>query len=122
MTKIRSFEECEVWRDSHAIVREIYGLTRREDFTSDFGLKDQIRRASISIMSNIAEGYESQTENVFIRHLGIAKRSCDEVLPQLYVAFDQHYISEAGFMPLTELCRKTARRLSSLSRYLKRSS
>jgi four helix bundle protein len=121
MTKIRSFEEFEVWKASRVIVREIYHLSKRESFTHDYGLKDQIRRASISIMSNIAEGYESQTENVFIRHLGIAKGSCGEVRSQLYVALDQQYITMAEFVSLLELCQKTARQLSSLLEYLKQS-
>jgi four helix bundle protein len=69
VTKIQLFEEFEVWEDNRAIVCEIYGFIRHETFTFDFGLKDRIRGASIGIMGNIAERYESQTENDFIRHL-----------------------------------------------------
>jgi four helix bundle protein len=122
VTKIRSFEEFEVWKASRAVVCAVYGLTRREAFTQDFRLKDQIRKASISVMSNIAEGHESQTENVLIRHLGIAQGSCGEVRSQLYVALDQQYITEAEFTVLTDLCCKNARQISALIGYLKRSS
>jgi four helix bundle protein len=73
-------------------------------------------------MSNVAEGYESQTENVFIRHLGIAKGSCGEVRSQLYVALDQQYITEEEFTLLADLCRKNARQIASLIRYLSQSS
>jgi four helix bundle protein len=75
MTTLRSFEEFEVWQTAREISRRIYALTKKKPFAYDYGLKDQICRASVSIMSNIAEGYESQTKKVFIRHLGIAKGS-----------------------------------------------
>jgi four helix bundle protein len=120
MTKIQFFEEFDVWKESRAIVGAVYSLTRHEAFSRDFALSDQIRRASISVLSNIAEGYESQTHNVFIRHLGIAKGSCGEVRAQLYVALDLHYISDREFSELAERCRKTARQLSSLIAYLRR--
>ena len=73
-------------------------------------------------MSNIAEGYESQTENVFIRHLGIAKGSAGEVRSQLYVALDQGYISNEEFESLSELSRKASRQIANLIQYPKRSS
>jgi four helix bundle protein len=122
VTAIKSVEEFEVWKASRAIVRAVYDLTRLEAFMRDFGLRDQIRRASISVMRNIAEGYESQTENVFIRHLGIAKGSCGEVRSQLYVALDQRYITGAESTMLAGRCCKNARQPSSLIRYLNRSS
>jgi four helix bundle protein len=101
------------------IVLQIYNLTKQKDFAADFALRDQIRRASISIISNSAEGYENQTTNVFIRHLSIAKGSSGEVRSQLYIAWDQKYITEEEFKSLAELCRKTSRQLSSLIKYLK---
>jgi four helix bundle protein len=122
MTRVKSFEEFEVWRSGREIVRQVYDLTRCKAFAADFGLKDQLRRASVSVISNIAEGYESQTESIFIRHLGIAKGSCGEVRSQLYVACDQQYIAKAEFETVAELCRKTSRQLSALIEYLKRSS
>jgi four helix bundle protein len=119
MGRIKTFEEFEVWKNGREIVLNVYRLTGQRAFASDFGLKNQIRRASISIISNIAEGYESQTNNLFIRYLRIAKGSCGEVRSQLYVALDQKYISEEDFKKLSELCRKTSRQLSSLIEYLK---
>jgi len=72
-------------------------------------------------MSNIAEGYESQTENVFIRHLGIAKGSAGEVRSQLYVALDQNYITQSEFQDLSECCKKASRQISVPMDYLKSS-
>jgi four helix bundle protein len=72
-------------------------------------------------MSNIAEGYENQTENVFVRHLGIAKGSAGEVRSQLYAAWDQRYITDSEFFRVAELSRKVSRQLAALIDYLKRS-
>ena len=92
-------------------------MERRKAFAADFALRDQLRRASISIISNIAEGYESQTNIIFVRHLGIAKGSAGEVRSQVYIALDQYYISNAEFDDLSELCKKASRQLSALIRY-----
>jgi four helix bundle protein len=119
MGSLKSFEEFEVWQTSREITFKIYDLTKQNAFAGDFGLKNQIRRASISVMSNIAEGHESQTKSVFIRHLGIAKGSAGEVRSQLYVAFDQKYITEVEFNATTELCKKASRQIAALMHYLK---
>ncbi len=89
-------------------------------FAKDWALRDQICRAAASIMSNIAEGYESQTESVFIRHLGIAKGSAGEVRSQLYVALDQNYISETEFEDLLRLSIRISRQLARFKDYLER--
>ena len=73
MGTVKIFEEFEVWGAGREITQKVYTLTRQKTFAQDFALRDQIRRASISIMSNIAEGFESQTKKTFVRHLGIAK-------------------------------------------------
>ncbi len=119
MGSVKSFEEFEVWKTAREITCRIYSLTKRKAFAGDYGLRDQICRASVSMMSNIAEGYESQTESVFIRHLGIAKGSAGEVRSQLYVALDQDYITEAEFKTLTELSKKASRQMAKLLQYLK---
>jgi four helix bundle protein len=119
MGTIKSFEEFEIWETAREITRQVYGLTGRKAFAGDFALKNQICRASISIMSNIAEGYESQTENTFIRHLSIAKGSAGEVRSQLYVALDQGYITEAEFGSTVELSKKASRQITRLIGYLK---
>lgn len=121
MTSLKSFEEFEVWQTVREITCRIYTLTKKGSFAADFGLKAQICHAAISIMSNIAEGYESQTENVFIRHLGIAKGSAGDVRSQLYVALDQNHISKSDFRDLTECCKKASRQISVLMDYLKNS-
>jgi len=118
MGTIKLFEEFEVWKTGREIARRIYRLTRQEGLAGDFALTDQIRRAGISIMSNVAEGYESQTKKTFIRHLAIAKGSAGEVRSQLYVALDQNYITQSEFSELTELSKKVSRPLSTLIRYL----
>ena len=79
MSTIKSFEEIEAWKGARELTRQVYALARRQPVARDFGMKDQICRAAVSVMSNIAEGYESQTEAVFIRHLGIAKGSARRV-------------------------------------------
>jgi four helix bundle protein len=75
MGTIKPSEELDVWETARNLVRNIHRLTKGNAFSSDFALRDQIRRASTSIMSNIAEGYQSQTKNTFVRHFGIAKGS-----------------------------------------------
>ena len=120
MTAIRSFEDIEAWKESREITRKIYDLTKRKEFAKDFGLRGQICRAAVSIMSNIAEGYESQTHAVFIRHLSIAKGSAGELRSQLYVALDQDYISRPEFDMLCDHVCKIASQLSRLRTYLKK--
>ena len=121
MGTIKSFEEFEIWVTERQITRQVYDLSKRGALKNDFALRNQICRASISIMSNIAEGYESQTESVFIRHLGIAKGSAGEVRSQLYIALDQQYIADAEFESLSELCKRVSCKTASLIKYLKRS-
>ena len=76
---IKNFEELEIWKDSRALTRGIYQLTRDPKFSKDFGLRDQIRRASVSMMSNIAEGFERGGNQEFIQFLYVAKGSCGEI-------------------------------------------
>lgn len=87
----------------------IYRLSSSGTFARDFGLRDQMRRASVSVMSNIAEGFESQTQALFIRFLGHAKGSAGELRAQLYIALEQGYITNEEFdsvFSLAELCSK----------------
>jgi len=94
---MRTFEEIEAWQLSRELVRDVYRVSREGVFAKDFGLQDQIRRAAVSIMSNIAEGFERGGNKEFINFLTIAKGSCGEVRSQLYVAFDQGYIDKTQF-------------------------
>ncbi len=96
----RSFEELNVYQRAKELVNQVYVYTRKKPFSSDFGLVDQVRRSSVSIVSNIAEGFERGTRPDFIRFLFIAKGSCGELRAQLEIARDQQYISEADYVGL----------------------
>ena len=91
MARFERFEDMEIWQKARGITRTIYFHSQQGGFTRDFGFRDQIRRAAVSIMSNIAEGFERGTNKEFIQFLYIAKGSAGEVRSQLYVAFDLGY-------------------------------
>ena len=95
--KINRFEELAIWKLSLKITREIYDLTKNKEFSRDFGLRDQIRRAIISVSSNIVEGFEKNNNNEFIRYLKIAKGSAGEVRNHLYIALEIGYITQTDF-------------------------
>jgi four helix bundle protein len=83
--KVNRFEDLIAWQRSRELTKQIYLLTRKDSFSRDFGLREQIQRASVSIMSNLAEGFERGSINEFHQFLFIAKASCAEVRSQLYV-------------------------------------
>ena len=120
--KIERFEDIEAWKKARELVKSIYQVTREGDFAKDYGLKDQIRRASVSIMSNIAEGYARQTDKEFGQFLHIALGSVAEVQSQLYIAQDLGYISSAEFGRIYELASETARLIMGFIKYLRGSS
>jgi four helix bundle protein len=99
--KVKAFEDLQVWQDSRAFVKSIYELTSLKNFSKDFGLKEQIQRASVSIMNNISEGYERDNNREFIKFLGYSKGSAGEVRSMLYVALDLNYISNDQFKLVT---------------------
>jgi four helix bundle protein len=101
---MRRFEEIEAWQLSRELAKQIYEATKQGPFAHDYGLKDQIQRAAVSIMSNIAEGFERGGNKEFMNFLGIAKGSCGEVRSQLSVALDQGYIDQAQFEGLVQVC------------------
>jgi len=86
--KVKNFEDLEIWKDARMLIRIIYRITREPKFSKDFALRDQIQRAGVSIMSNIAEGFQRGGNQELIHFLYIAKASCGEVRSQLYVAVD----------------------------------
>jgi four helix bundle protein len=98
--KIERFEELIAWQKARALTKEIYEATEQERFSRDFGLKDQIRRAAVSIMSNIAEGFERGRPAEFHQFLSVAKASCAEVRSQLYIALDVNHINDDLFNKL----------------------
>ncbi|MBT7074661.1 MAG: four helix bundle protein [Anaerolineae bacterium] len=118
MATAKRFEELDVWQRSRELTNLIYSFTKEGNFSRDFALRDQIRRASISIMSNISEGFESSTQKTFIKYLGHAKASAGEVRAQLYIAKDQGYISEEDFEKTREMAEICSRQLSRFIQYL----
>ena|SRR5829696_4663217 len=98
--KVERFEDLIAWQKARVLTRDVYKATAIGEFSRDFGLKDQIRRAAVSIMSNIAEGFERGRPSEFHQFLSVAKASCAELRSQLYVAFDSGYITEDLFNEL----------------------
>jgi four helix bundle protein len=95
--EIKRFEDFIAWQKARALSARIYQVTSQGNFATDFGLKDQIRRAAVSVMSNIAEGFERGSASEFHRFLCIAKASCAEMRAQLYVALDAGYLDQEVF-------------------------
>ena len=120
MPKIEKFEDIKSWQKGRELCRLIYGVTRQTTFRRDYGLCDQIRRAAVSIPSNIAEGFESQNNKTFVRYLYIARASSAEVRSQAYIALDQGYIAQETFDEIYRLCRDIARLLTRFIGYLQR--
>jgi four helix bundle protein len=119
MANIQRFEDILAWQKARALTRTIYEVTgSKTQFGSDYGLKDQIRRASVSIMSNIAEGFARGTDKDFGRFLYIALGSAAEVQSQLYVALDQGYLSDGKFKEMYEAASESARLITGFIQYL----
>lgn len=119
MATITRFEELDAWQTARDLANLVYDLSDDDPFASDFGLRDQIRRAAVSVMSNIAEGFNSRTQKVFIDLLGRARGSAAEVQSQLYLARDRSYISKNDFDEGYELADTASRQIHGLIRYLK---
>jgi four helix bundle protein len=119
--KIQNFEDLNVWQRTRELSGSVYELTKKKDFSKDYSLVDQIRRSSISVLSNIAEGFERGSNKEFMQFLYIAKGSCGEVRSQLYIALDQRYITEEDFNTCKVLCMKISGMISNLINYLKTS-
>ena len=120
MGTFKSFEEIEAWRKARELIREIYNVSKRGDFSKDFALRDQIRRAGISIMSNIAEGFDRGGTKEFFQFLAIAKGSTGEVRTHLYIACDQEYLTKAEFDNLLSLSLEVSRMIAGLMTYLQK--
>ncbi len=120
--KIKRFEDINSWSEARELTNRIYKATATTKFAKDFGLIDQIRRACVSIMANISEGFDSQSNDEFIRFLIYARRSCSEVQSHLYVALDQNYIKQDNFKDLFERTTNTAKLINGLITYLRSSS
>lgn len=118
MTTFRRFEEIEVWQTARELAKAIYQATGQGALARDFGLRDQLRRAAVSVMSNIAEGFENQTLAQFISYLYRARGSAGEVRAQLYVALDTGMLPAADFERLAGLSESCSRQLAKFIAYL----
>jgi four helix bundle protein len=115
---IEKFEEIKAWQEARTLTKQIYKYSIKEGFRKDFGLKDQIQRASTSIMANISEGFDSQSKKEFIHFLTYARRSTSEVQSHLYVAFDQTYITRDEFDACYTQAVRTKNLIGGFIRYL----
>ena len=109
----------ECWKKARALSQMIYSSTKRPDFSKDFRLAGQITGAVISIMNNIAEGFDSVSNREFVRFLTYSRRSCSEVQNCLYVAIDQRYLGEKDFDNMYALCAEVRKIIDGLIKYLK---
>jgi four helix bundle protein len=118
---VKRFEDLEVWKEARRLTHIIYQLTKTEKFAKDFSLRDQIQRAAVSVMSNIAEGFERGGNQEFIQYLYVAKASCGEVRSQIYVALDQGYIAKSDSEEAIIAFRRLSGMIGNLINYLRRS-
>ena len=118
MARIEKFEDLLSWQKARQLTRLVYQATSNGMFARDFGLRDQIRRAAVAILSNVAEGFERDGDKEFSQFLSQAKGSCAEVRAQLYIALDQDYISEEEFERLKSVTVEISRLISGMMSYL----
>ena len=118
---VNHFEDLAIWKDARSLTREIYRLTSGPKFSKDFNLRGQIQSAAISVMSNVAEGFERSGNQEFVQFLYVAKASCGEVRSQLYVAVDQGYVSTSESEELINSFKRLSSMIGGLIQYLKNS-
>ena len=106
MAAFKTFEEINAWQNAREPVRDVYAMTGCGDFCKDYGLKDQIQRAAVSVCSNIAEGFERRGNKEFINFLWIAKGSAAEVCSQLHLAKDLGYITDERFKSMYDSAKQ----------------
>jgi four helix bundle protein len=121
MPTFRRFEDIDAWQKARELTRAVYAASNRGAFERDVGLRDQIRRASVSVMSNIAEGFDRSGNREFTHFLSLAKGSVAEVRSQLYVALDAGYLEQEAFDELAESAAQTSRLIGGLMKYLRQS-
>ena len=121
MANIERFEDIEAWKKARELTKIIYEVTSQGKLASDFSLRDQLRRAAVSIMANIAEGFEREGNKEFRQFLATAKGSAGEVKALLYVAMDAGLTSMEQFQQIRTLADETSRLLAGFLRYLKTS-
>lgn len=119
MPTVATFEELNVWQNAMTLCQEVYALTKNTEIKSDFPLRDQLRKSAISIPSNIAEGFERESNNQFIYFLIISKGSCGELRTQINLAYNLGLLPKDVFLELKEKCITISKQLSSFIKYLR---
>jgi four helix bundle protein len=119
MATFNRFEEIQVWQKARIVTNRVYSISNMGEFARDFSVRDQMKRASVSIMANIAEGHGRRTENEFANFLNIARGSAVELQSHLYVALDLAYIDETQFREIYDLLEEISKMTISLSKYLR---
>jgi len=119
--KVERFEDLIVWQKAHELAIQVYRLTSCDPFCRDFGLRDQIQRAAVSVMSNIAEGFERYSRPEFRQFLSVARGSVAEVRSQLHLARSLHYLNEEHFQVVYSLCRDIGNLIGALRKSCERS-
>ena len=119
MSKIEKFEDIEAWQRARKLVKKVYEVCGVERFRKDYSLIDQMRRASVSIMANIAEGFARRTHKEFINFLGMAHGSVAEIQSHLYIALDQNFISDKDFKELYAMAEEVSKLVQGFSNYLR---
>lgn len=122
MGSFESFEEILAWQKARVVCKKVYKLTFKDSFKKHYGLTGQVKRASVSVMANIAEGYDRRADKEFVRFLNISKGSLAEVKSHLCIAFDPEYISAKEKDKLFEITDETGKIISGLINYLKKNS
>lgn len=117
--KIERFEDIQAWQAARELTRLIYALSQKEPFNHDFALRDQIRKAASSIMANIAEGFDADTDVEFCRFLSYARRSATEVQSHCYTALDQEYMTASEFEQVYNKAKDTKGLIGGFMRYLR---
>ena len=118
--KVEKFEDLVAWQKARELTKQIYEITKQGSFSKDYGLCDQIRRATVSVMSNLAEGFERGSSSEFHQFIVIAKASCAEVRSQLYVAHYSRYISQPQFDNASNLAEEVSRIIGGLKAAVKK--
>ena len=116
---ITRFEDIHAWQAARELCKIVYRLTKNEKFSRDFGLVDQARRAAVSVMANLAEGFDSRSNSEFIQFLYYALRSASELQSHFYVALDQSYVIESQFAEIYEGTNKAKSMIFRFIEYLR---
>lgn len=119
--QIKNFEELEIWKIARRLTQEVYTLAQTPKLSRDYGLRDQMQRAAVSIMSNIAEGFERSGNQEFVQFLYVAKASCGELRSQVYVALDQKYIDPQAANEMTMALKRLSTMIKHLIDHLRQS-